>query len=668
MECNEYFFYYYYVCISLIKKIVVSLLSKRRFSKYKNFVEKMSRFLKKFTRKKNSSTSSSRGDSSETATEIQHGFVDGVGGINFPTSPNADSLSSRKFSESSELTIFWSQPRDGRNTQRVNPIFINEPTELYEAAFIPPDNAHDFSVLPRYRVNDNSRSMHGLNAIEGEEDVDSSLYRSRSLGAMPAFNYDNEGIKLVDLKNKRRDEQGSRGMVFGLFKEGEDENSFSSEYNRSTERDSGVYPTFDNEDDDNEEPIEQLLARKLAGYQSDESEPGTRANEAISQKTPSDEYLPNEEPLNDVMIDETIRESNLLISALESSCNDSNGNRGSHAQAVNNNYEASPARNSFGYETDIRDQHVTPSGRFIRSKSVPCFNESFGRDYPTHSDADMQEDFDSIERTLNDLEHHLTDVLVERTQRVQSDPKALREKQLFDRRNSPSLGAVRGRVSSVKKYLEDSQGRSKSVSNLSSRNTFDDEDDSDNEMYGAGVTRQTNGMRSAASFGNIDPNSLSPLLNDRKYFGNAVLRKDSRGKSDIRVNGDRTFNTHDTAVGASSDVQSTRRKTTEVKPRTTQEKVVSSTGNNIQIVERNFPVSRRVEDLNMQLPNTHPSAYMHAQGDSNTVTGAGVAILQTQLNRPAVKKKPTVESFLKAVGRTELPEFLEDEVSFLYHI
>lgn len=623
----------------------------------------MSRFFKKFTRKKNLSTSSSssRDGKTETANEIEHGFVDSVGGINFPTSPNADSLTSRKFStDQPELTVFWSQPRYGRNTQRVNPIFVNEPTELYEAAFIPPDNAHDFSVLPRYRVND-SRSMYGLNAIDGNEEnnTESSMYRSRSLGAIPSFNYDNEGLNLVDLKHKRRDEQNqsTRGLLFGLFKEGE-----SSSMDKQRERDSGVYPTFDNEEDDNDEPIEEILARKLAAFHSDESGTETESNETHTQE-PASNVLPNEIHINDDnMINETIRESNLIISALESSCTSNNTKDAHTSETTHDNAFEIKKVESANFDSEIHNRQVLPTGRFIRSKSVPDFNESsFVVTNNSTSAVDINEDFNSIERTLHDLEFHLTDNLVERTQ--SSDPKALREKQLFNRRSSPTLGALpRGRVSSVKKYLEGSQERSKSVSNLSTRNMEGDSDSDDDYGVGTRGNHQNGLLRSARSFGNIDPNSLSPLLNDRKYFGNAILKNGSK-TNDIPSNSDHAVKS--ASLVASSEIRNTKPKTI-AKSRSAEQNFLPSTDDNIQVTEGNF-AEYRVETLNRQLPNTHPSSYMHAEGDANTVTADGVAILNTRENAPVVRKKPTIGSFLKAVGKTELPEFLEEEVSLFFN-
>ena len=177
---------------------------------------------------------------------------------------------------------------------------------------------------------------------------------------------------------------------------------------------------------------------------------------------------------------------------------------------------------------------------------------------PTSSDADNEEnnsrsyrtDGGQFPTTTNggnlrwsvaspDTEHsrkqsHVDIKLKRTTSSTSSGDEGLRLNNRFARSPSPTLAAVpRGRVSSIKYSFEGTVRKSKSVSNLSTTSKkssrFNDNQDgfSDDDDDDAFAVSKRPALRSAASFGHINTNNLSPLLNDRRFFQKAISSSSS---------------------------------------------------------------------------------------------------------------------------------------------
>ena len=655
--------------------------------------------------------------------EVNHGFVDSIGGITFPTSPskrNAISApsSTRRSTNANngpvEFTILWSRPSFRRKI-KVNPVFINEPTEFGEGALVPPDNAHDFDALPRYR---SSLYDEDVKLVTDSAESTDSLYRSRSLGAIPTYSKQNHGMNLADVKQRRKDEtlanHGER--MFGLFQsqdgidtvgggddgDAQQEDSFSSFFlvqkeegdriaNDFTKR--STFSSFHGEDDDEanrnyrdsgvnldlderEHGREESYDIIGSGYARSFSDDMTNNNESnygrdkdgekmITYNDPERVKGSTDDTLNgdgsdgqqgldlaasedsgsfshhidndgsSPQLDDTmLRESSLIISALESSklesaprvssSGDSDWIRNESEDFGNSNFKSDESvdkstfgnggysfhkntfersnanvKNTFGNCSDgksFSDKDISNSSqknnnngngnlyekrtnRFsMRSDSNDSMffmaQTSFSgpteqpttvivnddvvnsskisgikKRWPPASNVDKENINPTSSRSGDDIlstdnrrwstaspdterghlkQSHI-DIKLKRTTSSTSSGEGLRMNNRFARGPSPTLAAVpRGRVSSIKYSFEGTVRKSKSVSNLSSTSKknnrfngggFSDDEDDDDDAFAVGK-RPT--LRSAASFGHINTNNLSPLLNDRRFFQNAI--------------------------------------------------------------------------------------------------------------------------------------------------
>jgi len=645
----------------------------------------MNGLLKRFAKKKKERPRSlnnldSRG--SPLGKEVQHGFVDGVGGLSFPTSPtkkNALSApSSRRAIEpsSSEFTIMWSRP-SLHHGMKVNPIFINEPTEFYEGAFIPPDNAHDFGALPRYRVDtalyDDDVSMAMASAVG---DGNSSLYRSRSLGAIPSYGIANQGMNLADVKKRRKEElatTGSRGNLFGLFDQSDEYlyGSPSAAGRRQSERDSGVYPMSDWEAEDDVQQ-QHLVSSGDSGIDNLPKDDDTMLEKRrVTHDSDSRLHQDNERPTSRSGSSSFGSESGKGEAMFFISQNSFSGPEvrmteeplrlSSSTTTTNNNDNGDDSSIITSDDFDI----VQWQGSLTRPKSMPDVNKKKNK----HNRNDRDKGDSEQDPTVDTMDSRSSSLL--------------REKNLFTHKASPTLSALpRGRVSSIKCSLEGTEKKSKSVSNLSAatREIEDLDDTDDDEPFGR------RSMKSAASFGHINTTSLSPLLNDRKFFQSAIVSKkngddysnknsaehsvplsngerrstfdERRAKVDILTNNDETFRV--VRRSAADELEEEEREAL-VKHRLG---VDGGQSNNERVASTPLLT---IADLNAQTRSETPSHYVQSEGTFNTLTGAGVTILKTK-ETPVVRRKPTVESILKAMGMTELPEVIEENVSFLFYM
>ena len=712
----------------------------------------MSSFFKKFGRKKkqqskqppplNIDGNGDRGGSLFHITkEVNHGFVDSIGGLTFPTSPSkrnaisAPSSTSRPKTISNkpaEFTILWSRPSFRRQI-KVNPIFINEPTEFYEGALIPPDNAHDFDALPRYRT-----SLYDEDVTLVRDSSTDTLYRSRSLGAIPTYSKQNQGMNLAEVKKRRKDEsvENHSERMFGLFQspenladDGDDTLSFSSFLlpNEDRNRDSGVHLEDDMERKHEEEGV------------NDNNDDDEQLNLTASADSGTFSY--------DDQLEDTILESSLIISALENSKLESTSP--SQISSENEN-ETNESRNGSGGE-DINKSRRTSSGLYERSRTSRfsmngqseesptamffIVQTSFSGASPTYGDDDdesktsdsrinrreraMSEDNQGASVANAGAEHgrqqsHM-DIRLKQTSSSTSSGEGLRVNDRFAKSPSPTLAAVpRGRVSSIKYSFEGTARKSKSVSNLSSTNHTAGDGFSDDDDDAFEKRRPT--LKSAASFGHINTNSLSPLLNDRRFFQKAISSNKSNNQLEdedededlpsASVAKTGLSSSSRTGLGSNSttttaeDNHSPRERLGTGERRT---KVDILTNNNetyrvirqvedsdsedeakAAIVRQRLGIddatamprvawtpSLTLSDLNLQARSGTPSEYRHAEGTHNILTGAGLTILNTTRGRSGSNgsverektKKPTVDSLLRNMGRSVLPDLVDGKVS-----
>lgn len=221
----------------------------------------MANIFRKFKKKVVGNNNNSQ-NGSNSKKKVNHDFeyIDPLANINFQ-SPS-QSFFTPAHGNAAELTIFWTQPRTTRE-RKDNPIYVNEPVDFYED-FIPAENVHEL-----YRARDRRSWVEPgvMNTAIHE------VPRSKSLSYIPNITYDKE-IQRRPEPPKRLDTFQNNNLsgvekLTSLFTPPPNLRT-----NSDIARDSGIGPDVNDEQivplhqqDVEEEPIEVILARKLAEFE-----------------------------------------------------------------------------------------------------------------------------------------------------------------------------------------------------------------------------------------------------------------------------------------------------------------------------------------------------------------------------------------------------------------